>query len=254
MRPTHGRIPLDGVIPFAPSYDTVGWFARDAHLLRRVGLTLLGQPAGEAAPLAPTTTAPPPLTLCMAEDALALADAPVRDALTAWCQRHGVQTRRQAFGHEDWRHWLQAYATLQGLEIQANLGPWIRQRQPRFGPAIAPRFEAARALNPADGVNWRSWRASQALALRARIAPDEAWLLPAAPCVALPRSAAPAQLADFYERALALGSIAGHAGLPQLVLPLAQAEGLPVGVSFVAAAGRDEALLDLGVWLAPLSS
>ncbi len=32
MRPTHGRIPIEGAVPLAPSYDTVGWFARDAAL------------------------------------------------------------------------------------------------------------------------------------------------------------------------------------------------------------------------------
>ena len=36
-------IPLDGVVPFAPSYDTVGWFARDAELLADVGAALLPQ-------------------------------------------------------------------------------------------------------------------------------------------------------------------------------------------------------------------
>ena len=33
FRPSHDAISLDGVVPFAPSYDTVGWFARDAETL-----------------------------------------------------------------------------------------------------------------------------------------------------------------------------------------------------------------------------
>ncbi len=35
LRPTHGRISLDGVSRFAPRFDTVGWFARDAAMLKR---------------------------------------------------------------------------------------------------------------------------------------------------------------------------------------------------------------------------
>ena len=46
MRPTHGRIPVDGVCPFAPSFDTVGWMAREAGVLARTGNILL---AGTAA-------------------------------------------------------------------------------------------------------------------------------------------------------------------------------------------------------------
>lgn len=30
MRPSHGRIPVDGLVPHVPSADTVGWFAREA--------------------------------------------------------------------------------------------------------------------------------------------------------------------------------------------------------------------------------
>jgi len=42
FRPSHGAVPLDGVLPFAPSYDTIGWFAREGSMLARVGRALLG--------------------------------------------------------------------------------------------------------------------------------------------------------------------------------------------------------------------
>lgn len=41
FRPTHGAVSEQGVIPLAPSFDTVGWFARDARLLLAVGEILL---------------------------------------------------------------------------------------------------------------------------------------------------------------------------------------------------------------------
>ena len=41
IRPTHGRVDNRGVVPLAPTYDTVGWFARDGELLRAVGAVLL---------------------------------------------------------------------------------------------------------------------------------------------------------------------------------------------------------------------
>lgn len=53
----------------------------------------------------------------------------------------GAQEHRTA----PWRDGLTAYATLQGLDIRTHLGPWIRARRPRFGPAIAPRFAGALA-------------------------------------------------------------------------------------------------------------
>src|SRR5207248_10234864 len=41
FRPTHGVVATDGVCPLAPRFDTIGWFARDATTLARVGERLL---------------------------------------------------------------------------------------------------------------------------------------------------------------------------------------------------------------------
>ena len=235
MRPTHGRIPLDGVLPFAPSYDTVGWFAADARSLAAAGSVLLDAPMQANAR---------PLRLRIAEDALALADPGVAAALRALSSELGIDDTVRAFAG-DWSHWLQAYVVLQGLEIQHSLGGWIRERRPRFGAAIAERFAGALALQPADGERWRQWRDVASDSLRSALGEDDAWLLPAAPTVALAREGDPQERADFYPRALALGSLAGHAGLPQVVMPLAQVEGLPVGVSLLSARGNDERLLAL---------
>jgi amidase len=242
MRPTHGRVSLAGVLPFAPSYDTVAWFARDATLLRSAGRVLLGSAPGPTSQL---------LKLSIAGDALALADAPVQEALRAWAERTGVSTLRSAYGGGDWRDWLQAYATLQGLEIQEQLGPWIRERRPSFGANIGPRFEDALALDTAMLPRWQQWRKAAAQNLIERLKPDEAWLVPAAPCTALLKTANGPERGVFYERALALCALAGHAGLPQVVLPLVTVHGLPVGVSFIGARGSDERLLDLALALSP---
>lgn len=237
MRPSHGRLSLTGVLPFAPSFDTVGWFAHDADLLGRAGRVLLGSSASGSAP---------PLRLRLATDAVALADPEVADALLRAAADLGIVESVRAFA-EPWQEWLQAYAVLQGLEIRASLGPWIRQRQPRFGANTAPRFEGALALHPGDGEPWQQWRASASARLRAALGADEAWLIPAAPTVALARASGADERGRFYQRALALGALAGHAGLPQVTMPLAQAQGLPVGVSLISGRDNDERLLALAL-------
>ena len=50
LRPTHGRISLEGVLPQAASFDTVGWFARDAATFERVGRVLLQSTSQGAMP------------------------------------------------------------------------------------------------------------------------------------------------------------------------------------------------------------
>src|SRR5690606_30536315 len=44
LRPTHGRVPLDGVVPLSPSFDTAGVMTGDARTLRAASAALLGEP------------------------------------------------------------------------------------------------------------------------------------------------------------------------------------------------------------------
>src|SRR5262249_51872186 len=71
LRPTHDRIPLDGVCALAPSFDTCGWFARDAAVFERVGRVLLRDdaPAAKAG------------RLLVAQDAFSFADPAAAVAL-----------------------------------------------------------------------------------------------------------------------------------------------------------------------------
>ena len=79
LRPTHGRISVHGMLPQAPSYDTVGWFANDIDLFGRVGSVLLGS----------EIEADPPSRLAIPEDALAVCDGKVAEALSSLAERIG---------------------------------------------------------------------------------------------------------------------------------------------------------------------
>jgi amidase len=69
--------------------------------------------------------------------------------------------------------------------------------------------------------------------------------VPTAPGSAPPLSCTGAELEDFRTRALALTSIAGLCGLPQVTLPVARSPGGPVGLGIIGPQGSDEALLSL---------
>ena len=70
LRPTHGRVSDKGVLPFAPSFDVVGWFARDIALFANVGDVLLGK-----------DTAAAPTRLIVADDAWEQVEKPVAETL-----------------------------------------------------------------------------------------------------------------------------------------------------------------------------
>lgn len=57
FRPTHGAVDMDGVIPLAPSFDTVGWITGSAGMLLRAGEILIsGAGVDDSVPGAGQTT------------------------------------------------------------------------------------------------------------------------------------------------------------------------------------------------------
>jgi amidase len=240
FRPTHDAMSLAGVLPFAPSYDTIGWFARDAATLSRVGDVLL-----------PKASPKPIRRFRLVLDAMALADSDVAEALRRACAAFDIVDEISLFEGQE-QQWLECYRVLQGAEIWTELGPWISSAKPRFGDSIAPRFADAASITAADVARYQPFRASIATRVSDALGDGIGLLIPTAPCIALHIDAGADEIGTFYRNALTLTSIAGHAGIPQISLPVACVEGCPVGLSVLASPGHDRALLDLGVRYADL--
>ena len=239
LRPTHGLVPADGVVPLASSFDTVGWFARDAALMRRLADVLLPPAASWA-----------PTRLLIAPVAFAAAGAVVTEALRDSVNRmnakfRSVEEARVYVG--DPSEWAQLFRVLQGAEVAAQHGTWIDHHKPSFGPGVHERFEWARTIDPSAVAAAKPKREAIARHMEALLGDHALICLPAAPGIA-PKLKTPGQeLEPFRARAFVLLAIAGLASLPQLTLPAATIDGCPIGLSLIAPHGRDRALLD---WVA----
>jgi amidase len=233
FRPTHNAVSVDGVIPFSPSYDTVGWFARHIATLNLAGDALL--PKADVVPIR---------KLRLVRDAFAMADPDVSALLLSRCEAMGIADEITLFdGAPD--QWLECYRVVQCAGIWQTLGPWISSARPRFGEAIAPRFAEAASITPAEIARWTPVRASLAARVRAMLDDGVGLVVPTTPRVALRKNAAPSEFSDFYQRALTITSIAGHTGLPQISIPVGDVDGCPVGLSIVGSSGHDRALLEV---------
>jgi amidase len=238
FRPTHGRVSLDGVLPFAPSYDTVGWFARSAALLEGVGRVLLDA-AGSPVRIR---------RLCIVVDVHAMTEPRSAAFLRSAAEVLGAGSSIDVFAGRA-TQWQCCYQILQGAEIRQSLGAWITAAKPVFGPDIAPRFAAVMDIADDDIRTQQSLRADIARRLDELLKDGTVLVLPTVPLPALKANAGRAAIGAFYEAALAINAIAGHAGLPQLVMPVGRVDGKPASLSFVAARGMDEALLaEAGRW------
>jgi amidase len=239
IRTTHGLIPVDGLIDLAKSFDTVGWFARDGQMMRRVGDVLL-----------PPTADFVPKRLLIAADAFAFAGSHLAAALAGAVGRIKAEFpahRDVEMFDSDPAERAGVFRILQGDEIRRRHGAWVDAHKPHFGPGVAERFQWTRTIDPAEVERMKPKREAVARRMDALLGDDAILCLPTAPGIA-PKLATPAaDLDSFRARAFGLLCTAGLAGLPQISLPLATMDNCPLGLSVIAPRGADRGLL---TWVA----
>jgi amidase len=239
LRPTHGRISLQGVLDLSPSFDTCGWFTRDMHSFARVADVLLGD---DTAPL------PATLRLLRPSDIWALLAAEVVEAFAAPCAQveaalHRAQACSVVLDSLDAMYWH--YRHVQGHEAWTVDGALIECYQPPLGPGVAQRFAWAREIPDRKVAEGQAYRTRFRAHMAALLGRDGVLLMPTMPDIAPLISDDEAGLESYRNRALQMLCIAGLAGLPQLSLPLATRLGAPLGLSLVGPPGSDRGLVAL---------
>ncbi len=246
LRPTHGRIDIGGATPMAPSFDTIGFLARDASLFRDLGLVLLDGKRVDAQVK----------RLIVAEDLFERAEASADAALWQVFSQIGralPQAERKIIAGADIDSWRDAFRIIQGFEIQSTLLPFIQSHKVELAPGIKERFDMAAAISLAEAEAAREIRAEISKRLHGIAQPGSVIVLPTTPTLPPERDTPDgASTAEFRALTLQSTCLAGHAGLPQISIPATEAAGCPIGLSFIGWKGGDEALLDLTVRLEPL--
>jgi amidase len=239
MRPTWGRVPLDDAVPFGPSFDVAGWFARDAAIFEKVGRVLLKdrKKAGK------------PRRLLVARDAFALVDPGVLAAL-----RPAVARLEAVIGKgeeievspEGLATWFETFRTIQAAEVWGSVGAWVSEVKPKLGPGVKERIEWAATVTPQMLAEASARRTEIVARIEQLIGPDETLCLPTSPRAA-PLLGTPVDKIEieYRNQAMCLLCIAGLAGLPQLSLPLAHIDGLPLGLSIIGRRDTDTMLLSI---------
>jgi len=239
IRPTHGRVPLEGCLDLAPSFDTCGFFARDAAILARVADVLLG---------ADPTPLPARVRLLRPVDVWALPAPEVGAAFAAALAQvesalgpaRPVQAALESF---DAMYWSFRY--LQGREAWLADGPFIERFSPPLGPGVAERFAWSRQVTDAQVEAAARFRAKYRAHLTDLLGADGVLVLPTMPDVAPLLDAGETELEAYRNAAIRMLCIAGLAGFPQLTLPMASRLGAPLGLSLLGPAGTDRSLVAL---------
>lgn len=239
LRSTHGRIPLQGIMPLAPSLDTIGWFARDIELYDRVGAILLGDDAREFS-LTKLLYMPVLEQLLLGE-----AETDAYRAVFAEVRPHFTSLKAASQPTLSIDELYLVFRHIQGAEAWATHGGWISSGDRMLGPGVADRFAFGAEIAADLVASQRVRRAQFTQELEKIIGNDAVLALPTVPGAA-PLAKEPFETLQAYrEQALRLLCLSVLSGLPQITLPLGQVQGAPFGISFIGPRGSDRALIGL---------
>jgi Asp-tRNA(Asn)/Glu-tRNA(Gln) amidotransferase A subunit family amidase len=234
VKPSHGRVPLDGVVPVSPSLDHVGFFTQDVAGARVAAAVLcddwrvLPDPRER-----PTLGVPEGPYLEQASDQGRTAfDSHVETLAAAGYDVERVDAFDDIASIND-RH-----ERLMAAEMAIEHEPWFREYADRYADPTRSLVEAGREVSGATIARGRQSRVDLRNRLETRM--DEVgvdvWLSPSAP------GPAPAGIDDTGDPVMNLPWT--HAGMPTVSLPAGETTGgLPLGVQFASRSGTDEELL-----------
>ncbi|WP_425403259.1 amidase [Hwanghaeella sp.] len=246
IRPTHDRIPLQGLMALASSFDTIGWFSRDPAQMKVIGKTLFDDWAE-----------PPALQQTLVPvDVWELADPEIRDALRPIAERMRMFApivHEITLVPDGIETWFPHFRVIQGWEIWRQHKEWVENVNPTFGPGIAERMQWVRTITDAEKAEADQGRSNIIERLSTILQPGTLMALPTAPGIAPLRGQPAENLESFRYRCLQMTGIASLGKVPQINIPVGQVDGCPVGLSLIAGPGGDELLLELAGKIAGVS-
>jgi amidase len=239
IRPTHGRISLADALDLAPSFDTCGYFARDAETFARVSDVLLD---ADPAPL------PEKIRLLKPMDIWAMLDADVMAAQAAPMARVQAVLGNAAdttviLDDIDTLFWR--FRHIQGREAWIVNGTMIERYCPPLGPGVAERFAWSKTVTDEQIAQANTYRERFKKHLADLLGTDGVLVMPTVPDIAPLISDSGEKLESYRNRSLQMLSVSGLSGFPQISMPMGHRLGAPLGLSLLGPAGSDLSLVKL---------
>ncbi|ROP66721.1 AtzH-like domain-containing protein [Curtobacterium sp. PhB115] len=234
LRTTHGSVSRKGLLPLAPSFDTVGWLTRGSDVL-------LGALDATVPPAATGTD----VELLVPAELLDLVEPDTAEAFGTFVTGldEPVRTVHLAdLGIPSLDELRELLRLVQAAEAVAAHGAWIDAHPGALSTVVGDRFAAARANDPTATAEAVARLGTVRATIRTALA-GRTLLFPTVPGPAPLVSADTATLERTRTATTAMTSLASVGGLPAVSAPALTVDGAPVGVCLVGEPGTDRALV-----------
>jgi aspartyl-tRNA(Asn)/glutamyl-tRNA(Gln) amidotransferase subunit A len=249
LKPTHGEIPVDGVVPLSTTFDHVGPMARTVsdtallfHALREAEATWSGLPAAAQGPL--WLGVPTPYFFDKLDADVARLFTGAREALAG----AGHAISEVAIAHAE--RTPDVYLAVMLAEASWYHAPLLRDHADKYSPGVRLRIEMGRYVLAEDYLRGLHGRAALIRSVDRALEGQDALLLPALPIGAPPLGATTVDVGGRTEpvratmlRLTQLFNVTGH---PAIAIPCGKgADGLPRAIQLVGHRGGTERLLEV---------
>lgn len=243
-RPSHGAVSVSGVLSLAPSFDTVGILAQTGDILEKVMRVLLAENRNGSRVSS---------SVCFVDDVFQLSDRHIIDQLTPCLNTisggYQVQTVKLAAitePHVNCNWLFEQLGFLLSTEIWNTFGAWIKNENPKLSSGVEDNLHGYAESVDRKVLQNRLY-AKKAFQNKMNRFLGEGKIL----CFPTTVDLAP-RLDDitpyflkgpYIPRAMGVNAISCLSCTPQITIPVAEADGVPVGLSFIAGYGHDMRLI-----------
>ena len=235
IRPTHNRINTKGVYPMAPTFDTIGWFAKDVNTFKKVGFSILNQD---------DKTKTSFKDFVIAEDILELANSDIINLFNNYINNSFPEIKKIRLSKHNKDVIADNFRILQGGEIVENVIPWILKNKPKISPEINNRIEMAIKITK-DEINQAvKFRENLKKEIELTLPEGLIALFPTTPFSSPKCGQSDEQLSSYRKKLMEFTSIAGMTSRPQISIPKFKDNTGPIGISLLGWRYSDEVLLE----------
>ena len=245
LRPSTGRISTKGMVPLAPSFDTVGILANSGVIIEEVFNAIRDSSLSGRERSIDHMIAPLDLFSMIDLDV----DSCLRDAVRRISRSlHLSLSWENVLGDQLLGQCVSVFRRQQLAEAWRSHGKWIRNSHPNFGPGVAARFELASKTEAPSEYECTQVHHRVLSRLREALLPGGILILPVTPNVAPSKTVEHAEKEQTRQTLFALNSLASYLGAPELVIPVVCSTGT-IGLGVMALPGEDEILTTIATTL-----
>ena len=218
----------------APSFDTVGWFANDIEIFRKVSSVLLNNKHASNISFN---------RYVVAEDLLELAENDIQRQFNTYLKKVFPNLKQIKLSKFEKSDIANNFRILQGGEINQYVIPWIKDNKPQISSEINNRIEMASKISINEINDAKAFRETLIKEVNNSIPEGDIALFPTAPFSAPICGQTDEALGSDRKKIMEMTSIAGMTSRPQISIPKFKGKTGPVGISILGWINSDEILL-----------